>query len=465
LEVNIFDYPASTVMSLQGTLEKYRYNKNGLLWFPQEETPTLDKLLSFLGGIPDPEPSYSIETVEVFAVPKTIFFPGLGGGYLEYVGHTIKLLVTYSRLTDTLQHTADWVEVPGTPGTYYFTLLNNGKWHAPKYETIITQEVIEPEPGVITLENRYYISALFTMGEGRYQKEITNAISFNALLEGILECTGLTLVSNFFGINPDGSYPANEVYSHALFEMQDVRIVQSYDVIRAQAIEDSFGNSGKIKAKKFIEALSKFLNLVLAVDTVANVLRFEHISYFQNKGLDFTTNGAEYGITEDIEVNKDLISSETWRMPAQTPNGYETKINYDVIGETQDKEYQIEIFLTDLTGTINNEDYEKDEYKKLFYLLSTDGQNVIALNSGFLIDAVVRKYHYMNRVLPRGLHDGKSVSFSGYSLGLTTKLAYEGSLKDFVKLNPGNSVKTSIGTFMIESMEYSKGVIKMGIKK
>lgn len=465
LEVNIFDYPATTVGSLQGTLEKYRYNRGGLMWFGEEVTPTLEAVLSFLGGIPAPIPTYTTESVIILVVPKTIFHPGLGGGYLEYAGHTVKMIVTYSRLTDTTQHTADWFELIGTPGTYYFTLLNSGEWHAPKYETIITQELNEPEPDVFTITDVYYISALFTMGENRTDKQISNAISFNALMEGIFECAGIELRSNFFGINPDASYPDNEVYESALFEMQDLKIVQSYDVIREQAIEDSFGNSGKIKAKKFIDSIMSLFNLLLIVDNVANVIRLEHVSYFSTKGINFVTNGKEYGMSDEIEVNRDIIGSEAWRFAAITPNGYETKITYDVLGDVTDKEYQIEQLLTDVFGTINNKDYEKDEYKKLFFLLSTDGANVIGLNSGLLIDAVVRKYHYMNRPLPKGKHDGNDVSFYGFSIGLTTEVNYEGSIKDFAKFNPGNSIKVDNGTWLIQKMEYSKGHMKMGVKK
>lgn len=473
LEVNIFDYSAKTIGSLQGTLEKYRHVASKLKWIAPDTNPELDEVITYLGGVPDPIPSYSIESIIILATVTTMTTlderPEISISYEKYAGHKCQIIVTYSRIIDTTQHSAEWIEVIGTPGTYYFSLLNAGIWHAPKYELISTNIIMvienEPDPDIFSFDTVYYLAAAFTFGQDQIDKDISNAVDFLELMEGIFECTGLVLTSNFFGINPDASEPDNEVYAYATTNMQQLKILQSYDIIREVAIQDSFANSGKLKAKKFLEELSKMFNLVLLIDTVANVLRLEHISYFNTKGLDFTTNSEDYGIGDVMEVNKELIGAETWRMAAQTPNGYQTKIVYDVIGDVVEEEYQIEQIITDVAGTINNVEYEKDEYKKLFYLVQTDGDNIIGLNTGMYIDNVVKRFHYINRVLPKGIHDGNPVSFSGYSLGITTDLEYQGSIKDFVKLNPCNSVKTRNGVFMITKMEFSKDIIKMEIRK
>ena len=81
------------------------------------------------------------------------------------------------------------------------------------------------------------------------------------------------------------------------------------------------------------------------------------------------------------------------------------------------------------------------------------------------VNQLVKRFHYLNRPLPKGKHDGNDVSFYGFSIGLTTEVNYEGSIKDFAKFNPGNSIKVDNGTWLIQKMEYSKGHMKMGVKK
>ena len=462
LEVNIFDFAPTTIGTIQGTKEEIKYNATEIiLGFQQDEEPTLQYVLQKLGGIPDQGSTWTVTYVLINAIPfsTTISDPTFGDSE-QYAGHICNMVVIYNRITSSVQHSPEWVEIPGSPGTYYFSNITPTIWNAP----ILTNV---PYFDPISQNTSNYIAATFIRGRFPYviEKQISNSISFNDVVEKIFECTGLSLVSNFFGINSDSSQPNNEVYEYASIYMQDLKIIQSYDIIREGAINDSFGISGNLKAKKFIESISTMFNLLIINDTVSNVLRIEHVSYFGTKGFNFTTNGKEYGLSDEIDVNKELIGSETWRFAALTPSGYETKITYDVLGDAQEKETPIEQIITDVIGTINNPDYEKDEYKKLFYIVQTDGANIIGLNTGMYIANLIRRVHYQNRPLQKGIHDGESVSFTGYSLGMTSELTYEGSLKDFIKLNPGNSAKIANGTWLITKMEYSKGVMKMGIKK
>lgn len=466
LEVNIFDYPTKTINSIQGTQLTYTYYLKKLKYLPEETLPDLNELLAFMGGIPAPQNAYTITAVSLSVVAKTIEFndPAFGP-YLAYAGHEIRLTVIYTRVQSGTKHSDLWLEVPGESGVYYFVGFPEAIWKAPLYEGVITSEINEPEPGIFQKDDVYYINAAFSKGQIYPERDISNCVSFNALLEGIFTCAGLPLVSNFFGIDSDGTYPSNEIYQYANANMHNLYIAQSYDIIRESAIQDSFGVSGKLKAKKFIDSIMSLFNLLLIVDNVANVIRLEHVSYFSTKGINFVTNGKEYGMSDEIEVNRDIIGSEAWRFAAITPNGYETKITYDVLGDVTDKEYQIEQLLTDVFGTINNKDYEKDEYKKLFFLLHTDGAEIVDLNTQFYIENIVKKLHYINRPLPKGIHDGNDVSFSGYSLGLSSEVQFDASIKDFVKFSPGNSVKIDNGTWLVTKMEYSKGLMKMGIKK
>jgi hypothetical protein len=466
LEVNIFDYPAKSINTIQGTKLIYRYFKKILKYISSETKPDLNEILSEMGGIPAPDTAYIVSDVVLIVVPKTVEINNNQFGlYNEYAGHECILTVTYMRIQSAVQHSDKWIPIPGSPGLYYYTGIPEPQWKTPLFEVIQTDQINEPEPGIFSKDVVFYISALFQKGTVYPERDISNCISFNAIIEGIFQCVGIEVVSNFFGINSDSSHPNNEFYQYALANLQNIYVAQSYDIIRESAIQDSFGVSGKIKAKKWIDSIMSLFNLLLIVDTVANKIRLEHVSYFSTKGIDFTTNGKDYGLNDEIEVNKELIGSEKWRYAVITPNGYETLIKYDVLGDAIDKETPIEQIIVDVFGTINNKDYEQDEYKKLFFLLHTDGSEIVDLNTQFYIENIIKKLHYINRPLPKGIHDGNDVSFSGYSLGLSSEIQFDSSIKDFVKFSPGNSIKINNGTWLITKMEYSKGLHKMGIKK
>ncbi|MFK5283730.1 hypothetical protein ACI3PL_29555, partial [Lacticaseibacillus paracasei] len=81
---------------------------------------------------------------------------------------------------------------------------------------------------------------------------------------------------------------------------------------------------------------------------------------------------------------------------------------YQLNSEINEVQKKSDIFMTDLFGTLNNKNYEADSYKKLFYLLSTDGTNVIGLNSSMSIRSLVENLHYKNRPLKAGLHDNRA---------------------------------------------------------
>lgn len=460
-EVNIFDYSSKAINTIQGEKEErfHVYSKN--LVFNEDEKPQLDFLINELNGIPD----YSVDGwiitfIKVTANPNPSSPIYDGYIYGTYINTVCTLNITYTRIKSNTQINSDWLPIPSLPGFFYFKDIKTPEWLSPEYKVYLYKY-----NSVFIYQ---YFGAVYQKGrsDSILDDQISNSIDFNEIIEDIFSCTGFELVSNFFGINADSTQPQNEVYEYAVSNLNKLKIVQAYDVIREEAIQDSFGVSGKMKAKRFLNDIITLFNLIYIPDTETNKLRLEHASYFQVNGIDFTTNGKSYSLDDLFKVNKDLITSEVWRMAVLTPLGYETTITYDVLDEGQKNEYQIETLVTDVVSLINNPEYEKDEFKKLFFLIQTDGDSIIGLNKGLHIDEVVKKFHYSNRPLPKGKHDGLDVSFSGYSLGITNKLDYQGSIKDFIKFNPANSVKLNEGTFMITKIEFINNLkIQISIKK
>ena len=213
-----------------------------------------------------------------------------------------------------------------------------------------------------------------------------------------------------------------------------------------------------------LETLSLFFNLVLIIDSELNIARWEHVSYFQTKGYD-VTNRSDVDISP-LESEKELIDSELFLMAMPTSeNFYKVKVKYntpDLYKEENEKKYQVKKFLTDVFITLNNKNYEGSEYEKLFFLLSTDGENIIGLNNQFSINSVFRSLHDLNRPYKTGQIGDVYVDFTGFSIGLESTIKFYSSVFTWDSLYPFMSIKTDIGTFKVnESSINEKGLVTL----
>jgi len=195
------------------------------------------------------------------------------------------MVVSYIGTFSTTKYTSDWIENPLFPGNYWLNpnVFPVYDWNAP----YITSVAAYDEFGIAT----YYVQTTWEKGIYQIYKEvgISNTVNLNEVLIGLFECTGLQLVSNFLGINPDASEPNNKYYDFSTSFCKDVKIVQSFDIIREAALEDSFGKSGLLTAKDLVTDVSLFFNLMIVPDLTLGIVRWEHVSYFQTKGYDLTS--------------------------------------------------------------------------------------------------------------------------------------------------------------------------------
>jgi len=148
-----------------------------------------------------------------------------------------------------------------------------------------------------------------------------------------------------------------------------------------------------------------------------------------------------------------------------TDEFYQIKIKYntpDLYKAENEKKYQVKKFLTDVFTTLNNQKYEGSEFENLFYLLSTDGQNIIALNNQFSINQIFRNLHDLNRPYKSGQIGDNYTDFAGFSIGLETTIKFFSSVLTWDNLFPLMSVKTNLGTFKVETVEANeKGLITL----
>ena len=476
-EINIFDYTPSTTETIQGNLETEYVTKtifvNNIAFLDpivinagRYIMPLVDALAN-LGPLDDLSSRAFYEAykrVNVFAVfTNDGFIP-------VYLHHAIVVTVVWQRITSPTKLSNDWIPLPPSEGAGFFIPFAPIEWKS----AVITELRANVELPIGSI-NVPYNDVFYEAGNANSLRNVSvsNTFYVNEIIEDIFCCTGLELRSNFFNINTDNTNPDNSEYDFAIEYLQQLKIAQSFDIIRESAIEDSFGKSGTFAAKQMILEFNRLFGLILIYDSTVDVLRWEHYTYFESKGIDFELQGIEYEFSDDADINKDIINTETWTMaqPSPTDGFYTTKIdyqNYSLNSEINDITKKSDKFMTDIFGCLNNKDYEGDAYKKLFFLLATDGSNVIALNSSLSMRSIVENLHYRNRALKTGLHDNRPVTFSGYSVGLSAEISFFGSFKVFNKINPTNTVKLNVngnGTWLIDEMEIEGKKITIKIKK
>ena len=185
--INIFDYPAGTVESVQGVLTKQFHFVEKYLQLTEDYT--LEFILSELGGIPDKSSEgYAIEYIKVLADAETITEENAGGNTYYYNGHNCSITVNYVGSYSGTKFDNNWIDIDGiwflNPDVYPKVILN-----AP----IIT---------TVNINTEQYITKKWEGGILLNYSDIpiSNAVGLNAVLIGLFECTGLDLVSNFFNI-------------------------------------------------------------------------------------------------------------------------------------------------------------------------------------------------------------------------------------------------------------------------
>jgi len=458
-KINIFDYPAGVTQTVQGDLVRQSYGQQLLVYLGDESMPyTLEQIILALGGIPDRTlAGFAVEYVQITAIPS---YDTSNAGEDTYIGHDCQMIISYIGSFSTTQFDNNWIENPLFPGNYWLNpiLFPTYTWSAPNANSFAAYD----EFGIAT----YYVQTSWNLGTYQLYKDIgiSNTVDLNAVLIGLFECTGLTLVSNFFNINSDSTNPTNKYYDFATSYCHNIKIVQSFDIIRESSLEDSFGKSGFLTAKELLTDISLFFNLIIIPDETLETIRWEHVSYYQTKGYDLTAR-TDVDIAP-LESEKEQIDSELFLMAQPTSDiFYKVKIKYntpDLYKEENEKKYQVKKFLTDVFTTLNNAKFEGSEYEYLFYLLSTDGENIISLNNQFSINNIFRNLHDLNRPYKSGQIGDTYIDFAWFSIGLETTIKFMSSVITWDNIYPFYSVKTNYGTFKINSIEANeKGLITL----
>jgi len=197
-----------------------------------------------------------------------------------------KIITTMARekITSVLPPGLDWVLISGTTWARPVTISSITTQGIFKWDA----QIVNPQP-------------------------ISNGRTLKAVLEGAVadtDCAIDSVVSNFFNINPDGSEPANGVYTFAADNYAQTLFYQKSDIVRASASNDA--TRFTISLKEFLNEL-KIFNLFWAIVDDAGTVKFriEHYTYFQGtNGLNLTT----------LEGGKYIVGLDSFKSDAPIPN-------------------------------------------------------------------------------------------------------------------------------------------------
>ena len=192
------------------------------------------------------------------------------------------------------------------PGDGWITVSGGFARRISRVYSASKSTILDPDPNQII--QVYDVTGLM---EDFSTTPLMNGVKLNSVLSAFIPCS-LTIVSDFFGINPDATAPSNVPYTEAAENLQSFILFQKSDVKNPTASNPA--TIGKTSFKKLMEVLRVMFNVQFRIS--GTELRIEHVSYFSRpSGLDLTAPpyaGYILGKTSTTYDNTDAAKSERW---------------------------------------------------------------------------------------------------------------------------------------------------------
>lgn len=336
-------------------------------------------------------------------------------------------------------------------------------------------QFLDPDPNQII--QAYDVTGL---GEDFTAVPIPNGVRLTDILTTFTPCS-LSVVSDFFGINGDGTAPTNTPYTEALENLQDYLWFQKSDVKRPQA--SNIATSGKTSFKKIMEVLQVMHNVRYRI--AGSELRIEHVSYFTSStGLDLTASPySDYvdGKTSTTYDNTDAAKSEMWNwMETVSPMFTCIPIRYAEECLLSDAQDEIPYTATDMNSDVlyiqGNPDRVDDKgfvpvaaYRNGsdYYLVQetnlVDGN--LYPNSHLAWANLLAHYHTYERLYPTGTLNNAATTFD------SSRRRKVGEQIDIIlsnasywnTFNAGSSVETVIGVGEVTRADYDTLTCRLGL--
>lgn len=287
---------------------------------------------------------------------------------------------------------------------------------------------------------------------------------FNTVLELIFDACGLTVVSDFFGINPDATAPSNGAYDFAAANLRKMTLHQKSDVKRPYNSDPARPKMWEFKRSSMLEALAIMFNVYWTID--GTTVRIEHISYFDTSGgLDCT--GVPMALEIESDVDDKIKEERFFWMDAEACIDYfaGSPIVYDC--GTEILERRVSIISTDIS--IINDNDSTDILDEGFVLIATDdstGERRIIrdnqpLSFSELHSALHRWYRYFKDFT---LNGAPTTALS--TRGTKRQIPFTARLCCDDAFDPSKLVETPYGFGRIQSGErdYANDTVRLELK-
>lgn len=310
------------------------------------------------------------------------------------------------------------------------------------------------------------------------QYQITNGMKLREVVEKmvqqLLPCQ-YTIVSNFFGINPDGTAPTNRAYDKAFDHVRNTYVFQKNDIRRAKN-KDQSSFVLNISLKRLLENLKVLFNVYFIIDeNEPNKIRLEHVSYWDDRRmLDLTQSR----FLKDIEGRwkytyekqslpikenfKFMELGEKFFLFDSEPISYEYTCSNDA--KENEATYTADFVTTAVDDIVEFPDkYSENglvlvEIHPFGYIQSGFARNQNVLRNGNLSWwSLMDFYHRWNRPQQYGFLNTQLVKFDTYKRTRKQEpIQIQLCCSDYTNFNPKDLVKTQLGWGEILTAKYSE---------
>lgn len=338
------------------------------------------------------------------------------------------------------------------PSEKHFTYRDYPNSSLTSYNLVVTadeqtQQTITKSSAHWVYRNNCGISNFVSIGEfrgrGIYRPlAIDNGMSFNEVLKTFAADCGLSVKSNFYGINPDGFSPDNQYYTKAKEQLQELALFQLSDVANPFATQNA--TIARATLKQILNDIKVLHNAHW--DIVGDALEIEHFShYLIRKHIDLRKSVGKHikQIKEYSFSDLSFPKFEKWTFFIESDanqnrafDGVPIKYSDSFIDEEDRTDnYATEIMVTNFSFFSQNEDYQRQrgllllESEKVtvdFFIpfsglqefdiyFAVSAVNFLTgldyINASQSIPNLLETYHTIGRPQDRGLMNEKETSF------------------------------------------------------
>lgn len=315
---------------------------------------------------------------------------------------------------------------------------------------------------------------IYEIPGGINELEIDNGVLFNDLLETIAPCS-LSVVSDFFSLNGDDTYPSNDAYTAAKTYLAELVLYQKSDVRTPSAAANA--SLGQWDLKNLLLHLKLQFNVEPRIVDSGATLRLEHVSYWEaNPGLDITVSPYAELVAAALEYSyndADIKRLERWKFmePVEARfEGVPIEYTFCIKANNDDEEtYNMNRINNDIGFIVEFTDQvAKDGFvfastavvNSERYILSSFVSPVVQsvrLNGPLSIPNLQNDYHRWDRLLPAGNMNNTATTFETsrprrQQVEFTINFPRSEYHNNF---DPSQLVETELGVCEIDSCTYN----------